>query len=106
DEPAAHLDVAHQAMILSVLQRLAAGPRAIVYSTHDPSHALITATHALLIGGSAGHIPRYGPVQEWITPEHLTALYGTPMEFLRDEAGNVAGCRARVLKDTEAKVQQ
>ncbi|MBL8520298.1 MAG: ABC transporter ATP-binding protein [Betaproteobacteria bacterium] len=97
DEPAAHLDIAHQAMILEVIRRLASRARAVIYSTHDPSHALDGATHALLVG--RGGMPAHGPVAEILDATRLTELYGAPMEFLRDAHGRVAACRARTALD-------
>ncbi len=94
DEPAAHLDMAHQALILGVIRRLASDARAVIFSTHDPSHALECATHALLV--RQGQVPLHGPVADVLTEATLSGLYDTPMAFFRDAQGRVAACRAQV----------
>ena len=68
DEPAAHLDIGHQAMILKVIRTLASGrARCDGHSTHDPAHALQTwTTHALLVGrGSCAQLGRPKTCSPW-----------------------------------------
>lgn len=91
DEPAAHLDVTNQTRILGILQGLASNARAVIVSTHDPSHALAVATHALLV--RCGQAPRVGPAPEILNEENLSMLYGRSIECLRDTRGRVAGFR-------------
>lgn len=93
DEPAAHLDIAQQAKILAIVRRLASGPRAVMFSTHDPAHALDTATHVVMVGNDGPLL--HGKGRDVLTPENLTALYGMEMEFLRDAMGRAAACKAR-----------
>lgn len=92
DEPAAHLDIGHQAMILKVIRTLASGARAVMYSTHDPAHALQTATHALLVGRD--HAPKLGAAKDLLTLAQLSALYKTEMHGLQDAQGQLAAFRA------------
>lgn len=81
DEPAAALDLHNQERLLTLLNSLRA-PRdkAIVFTTHDPNHALTAADDALLM--MPGGQPLFGPVSETITPDHLEHLYGVPMRVV------------------------
>lgn len=101
DEPAAHLDIAQQAKILAIVRRLASGPRAVMFSTHDPAHALDTATHVVLVGDD--RTLRYGPSRELMTSTNLAALYGTELLYLRDEHGSIAGFSARAPVENSAR---
>lgn len=81
DEPAAALDLHNQERLLTLLNALRE-PRdkAIVFTTHDPNHALTAADDALLM--NPGGQPLFGPVFETIIPEHLEHLYGVPMRVV------------------------
>jgi len=81
DEPAAALDLHNQERLLNLLNALRRPrDRAIVFTTHDPNHALTAADDALLM--MPGGQPLFGPVSETITPEHLEHLYGVPMRVV------------------------
>jgi len=87
DEPAASLDIGNQALVLDMLARLAREGLAIVYSTHDPNHALATATHVLLL--SRGGEVLYGSPATLLEASVLARAYGTPIE----EASTAGGRR-------------
>lgn len=81
DEPAAALDLHNQERLLTLLRSLRE-PRdkAIVFTTHDPNHALAAADDALLMMPDGQSL--FGPVAETITPEHLERLYSVPMRVV------------------------
>ena len=81
DEPSAALDLHNQERLLTLLNGLRA-PRdkAIVFTTHDPNHALAAADDALLMMPDGQAL--FGPVMETITPGHLERLYGVPMRIV------------------------
>ena len=84
DEPASHLDLAHQ---LALLDRLIATAReqgrALVMVLHDVNLAARYCDHALLLDrGSAVA----GSASELLTSERLTALYGVALRTFRDGA--------------------
>ena len=72
-EATANLDFGNQGKVLREIRRLAASGLAVVFSTHDPNHALRYADRALLIRDGASIAS--GPVQTVLTSEALTALY-------------------------------
>lgn len=80
DEPTASLDFGNQGRVLREIRRLAADGLAVLFSTHDPNHALRFADHAVLIrdGGTLAS----GPAAEIIEPATLARLYGAPVEIV------------------------
>lgn len=81
DEPGAALDLANQQRLLGLLDGLRqARDKAIVFTTHDPNHALAIADTALLMLPDAPALK--GAVRDVVTPAHLEQLYGVPMRFV------------------------
>lgn len=78
DEPASSLDLANQSRVLGVLASLAADGLAVVYSTHDPNHALRAGTDVLLV--TRGGDPLHGAVDALIEPGALSRAYGVAIE--------------------------
>ena len=78
DEPASALDLANQGIVLRLLRRLARQHGlAIVFSTHDPDHALGVADDALLILNHAEHV--FGTIDAILTETNLGRMYGVPV---------------------------
>jgi iron complex transport system ATP-binding protein len=82
DEPTASLDFGNQGRVLREIRRLAASGLGVLFTTHDPNHALRCADQVLLMrdGGTMAQ----GPVRELIDGPHLRRLYGTEIEELKD----------------------
>jgi iron complex transport system ATP-binding protein len=74
DEPAAGLDLHHQARVLSLLQTLAADGMAVLLTTHHPDHALFLADRVVLMRAPAD--VRVGRPDHLLTDDVLTSLYG------------------------------
>ncbi|WP_196260809.1 ABC transporter ATP-binding protein [Pelagibacterium limicola] len=86
DEPGSALDLANQQRLLVMLDGLRQQrDKAIVFTTHDPNHALAAADTALLMMPDGPAL--FGPVEEMIAPAPLEALYGVPMRLVEMEAG-------------------
>jgi iron complex transport system ATP-binding protein len=78
DEPGSALDLRNQSRLLGLLRALGArGDKAIVFTTHEPNHALAAADDALLMLPDGETL--FGPVEEIVTPVMLERLYGVPM---------------------------
>jgi len=81
DEPASALDLANQGVVLRLIRRLAAERRlAVLFTTHDPDHALAVADHALLLLEDARHA--FGPIDETLSEANLSRLYGIDVRRL------------------------
>ena len=81
DEPTAHQDPRHQAM---VVRELAALPeRGLIVTLHDLNAAARLATHVLLLWGDGRTLS--GPAAEVLTPQTLTELFATPVAYVEVE---------------------
>lgn len=79
DEPMAALDVQNQAQVLRLLQHLAKTRQlCILFTTHDPCHAVAIAQRALLL--MADQQTLYGDCDAVVTEDNLTRLYGIPVK--------------------------
>ncbi|MEL6062870.1 MULTISPECIES: ABC transporter ATP-binding protein [unclassified Methylobacterium] len=74
DEPTASLDFGNQARVLGQIRRLAQGGIAVLFSTHDPGHALLCADRVIAL--HAGRLAADGPSAETVTPPLLRLIYG------------------------------
>ncbi|MFT3688805.1 ABC transporter ATP-binding protein [Paenirhodobacter sp.] len=85
DEPASALDLRNQDRVLSLIRQLADAGLAVIFTTHQPDHALAVADMALLMlpEGAA-----FGPCDTVITDARLSALYGLPVRTLRFTVGS------------------
>jgi len=84
DEPTASLDFGHRAQVLAELDRLRAGGLTIVFSTHEPQHALAHADQALLLG--EGRALACDRASVALTAANVTRLYGVEVDLV-DVAG-------------------
>ncbi len=83
DEPGAGLDLAGRETLLAALSKLVAGQPALttVVTTHHLEELPAETTHALLLAD--GRVVTAGPVDETLTPEHLSACFGLPVDVAR-----------------------
>jgi iron complex transport system ATP-binding protein len=78
DEPTAHLDLAHQQLLLQLLVEHAQQGGAVVASLHDLNLAWSLATHAVLI--DAHGAVQAGARDAVLTPAHLRAAFGVVVD--------------------------
>ncbi|MFZ2527506.1 MAG: ABC transporter ATP-binding protein [Rhodococcus sp. (in: high G+C Gram-positive bacteria)] len=74
DEPVSALDLRNQAVVLELLRDLAAEGMGILLTTHHPDHPLHLGGSAIVM--CAPEDIRHGPVEDLVTDETLTELYG------------------------------
>jgi iron complex transport system ATP-binding protein len=86
DEPTASLDFGNQGRVIREIRALRASGHGVLFTTHDPNHAMAAANRAYLLrqGKQVGE----GPVADVLTLERLSALYGAKIRRLTD---NVSG---------------
>jgi iron complex transport system ATP-binding protein len=82
DEPTASLDFGNQGKVMREIRALAAAGHGVLFTTHDPNHALRAADRAYLL--REGERIADGAVGEVLTRGRLEALYGSPVERLDD----------------------
>ncbi len=78
DEPTSHLDLANTRRVLRLLDRLRAGGKTIVMTTHDPNTAALLADEAVLL--ESGRIVAAGPPIEVLNPDDLGRTYGVDLD--------------------------
>jgi iron complex transport system ATP-binding protein len=84
DEPTASLDFGNQGKVLSEIRALAAAGHGVLFTTHDPNHALRAADRAFLMRD--GSRIAEGSARDVLTRAALERLYGAPVEQLDDPA--------------------
>jgi len=89
DEPTASLDFGNQGKVMREIKALARSGHGVLFTTHDPNHALRAADRAFLLRD--GTRIAEGPVASVLNRAQLEALYGSPVEQLADpETGGAA----------------
>lgn len=88
DEPTASLDFGNQGKVMSEIRALAKAGHGVLFTTHDPNHALRAADRAYLLRDGARIVE--GAVQSVLTKTQLEALYRAPVETLIDADGRMA----------------
>ena len=74
DEPAAHLDAAHQHRVLEVYRGLCSTGLGVLAVLHEPNLALAFATRAVLL--AEGRVLASGPPAEVLSPELVAQAFG------------------------------
>jgi iron complex transport system ATP-binding protein len=82
DEPTASLDFGNQGRVMREIRALGASGHGVLFTTHDPNHAMRAADRAYLLrqGARLGE----GAVAEILGRAQLEALYGTPVQLITD----------------------
>jgi iron complex transport system ATP-binding protein len=84
DEPTASLDFGNQGKVMREIRALAKSGHGVLFTTHDPNHALRAADRAYLL--REGTRIADGPVGTVLNREQLEALYRATVERLTDRA--------------------
>ena len=87
DEPTASLDFGNQGKVMREIRALAGSGHGVLFTTHDPNHALRAADRAYLL--REGERVAEGRVADVLTRQQLEELYRAPVEKLTDTATGV-----------------
>jgi iron complex transport system ATP-binding protein len=88
DEPTASLDFGNQGKVMNEIRALAKSGHGVLFTTHDPNHALRTADRAYLL--REGTRIAEGPVKSVLEQKQLETLYRAPVERLVDRVTGAA----------------
>ena len=84
DEPTSALDLVNQHDTVELLRRLSHEQGyTIIFSSHDPSHALHISDACLMMDRSGGY--RFGPSGSIITEEGIKSVFGVDSKIIRHE---------------------
>lgn len=97
DEPTAHLDLRHQAALMTAARDAARQGRGVLLVLHDPNLAAANADQVLLMRD--GRVAATGSPAVALTAENLAAVYQTP---LRLAPGDAEGRAPLILPVTAA----
>ncbi len=82
DEPCSALDLANQQIVLQLIADLAhREERSVVFTTHDPTHALQVADNTLLLLPDQQWLA--GKTQTLLSEENLQRAYGIPVRRIQ-----------------------
>lgn len=92
DESASHLDVANRIRLLRMIKGLSDKGYGVMFTTHDPDHALVLGGSALLFEGNG--TVSFGSVDEIVTEERLRDIYGGELKitYLEEAGRKVCVC--------------
>jgi iron complex transport system ATP-binding protein len=82
DEPTASLDFGNQGKVMREIRALGSSGHGVLFTTHDPNHAMRAADRAYLLRG--GERIGEGATGEVLGRAQLEALYQTPVELVSD----------------------
>lgn len=93
DEPTASLDFGNQVRVLACVRRLVAEGRGVVMTSHNPDHAFLCCSRAVLLrpGGALDD----GPVADVVREDSLAAAYGVGVrigEVAMRDGSHVRAC--------------
>jgi iron complex transport system ATP-binding protein len=88
DEPTSSLDFGNQGKLMDEIVRLAQSGHGVIFTTHDPNHALRAADRAYLLRD--GTRIADGAVDAVLTRENLEAIYRAPVRVLTDAGGGAS----------------
>ena len=88
DEPTANLDYGNKVLVLDTIQYLASKGICVVFTTHDPEHALLLQAQTLLLLHGAPAL--FGPAAAVVTEKNLKAAYHATIRVVEivDDAGH------------------
>jgi len=82
DEPTASLDFGNQGKVMREIRALASLGHGVLFTTHDPNHAMRAADRAFLLRQGTGIAE--GATGSVLTRTQLEALYGAPVDIVTD----------------------
>jgi len=89
DEPTANLDFGNQGRVMREIQTLASSGHGVLFTTHDPNHAMRAAHRTYLLRG--GQRLGEDATGEILNRAQLEALYEAPVEQITDrDSGRIA----------------
>ncbi len=78
DEPSAHLDLAHQGLLIRVLRSFAGRGGTVLIAIHDLNLAGVLADRAVLL--HAGKVSAAAPIRDVLESDHLDVVYGNRLQ--------------------------
>lgn len=87
DEPLSALDLRNQVFMLNLIEELSDKGKTILFSTHDPNHALVLNCNVMLLKNGA--VVCEGTADSCLSNERVQEIYGDKVEILNYEKRRV-----------------
>ena len=87
DEPLSALDLRNQVFMLNLIEGLSDKGKTILFSTHDPNHALVLNCNVMLLKNGA--VVCEGTADSCLSNERVQEIYGDKVEILNYEKRRV-----------------
>lgn len=102
DEPESNLDFKNQLIVLDTMSKLVKKGMCCIFNTHDPSHALMRATHGLLLYKNGEAV--FGKIEEVVTADQIRKAFG--VDVLIEESMIQGQCYKSILPMGIAKEEE
>lgn len=79
DEPMSALDLKNQSFLLKVIKRLSEEGKTVMFSTHNPNHALLLGCNTMLLQG--GKIIEYDTAENCLTENNLRKVFDCDLKL-------------------------
>ncbi len=87
DEPTSDLDLKNQGQVLKLIKELSGKYRfSVIFSTHDPSHALAVSDQVLFLGKNGKSLS--GPTEDVLISGNVSDYYSTSVEIVEIKRNN------------------
>lgn len=80
DEPMSALDLKNQSFLLKVIKRLSDEGKTVIFSTHNPNHALLLGCNTMLL--QCGRIIGHDTAEKCLTEKNLRSVFDCDVKFL------------------------
>lgn len=88
DEPMSALDLRNQSFLLNVIRRLSAEGKTVLFSTHNPNHALLLGCDVVMLKN--GNVICHDIATRCLTKENLYHIFGDSVRLVECDHGNTA----------------
>lgn len=80
DEPMSALDLKNQSFLLKVIKRLSEEGKTVIFSTHNPNHALLLGCNTMLL--QCGRIIGHDTAEKCLTENNLRSVFNCDVKLL------------------------
>ena len=88
DEPMSALDLRNQSFLLKVIKQLSAEGKTVLFSTHNPNHALLLGCDVVMLKN--GTVICYDTAECCLTKENLYDVFGESVQLAECDCGSIA----------------
>ena len=82
DEPMSALDLSNQSKLLILFRKLSHQGKTIIFSTHNPNHALSLNCNTILLKN--GTVMCHDAANSCITTQNLKSIYGNNVKYINN----------------------